>query len=60
MVRISLAPTRVIADELARFEPDVVHVASPFVVGGSALAAAEELSVPVVAVYKTNMAQYPS
>ena len=43
---------------LADFAPDVVHVASPFVLGASALAAAARLHLPTVAVYQTDMPSY--
>ena len=43
---------------LAGFEPDVVHVASPFVLGASALSAARRLGLPTVAVYQTDMPSY--
>jgi len=40
---------------LRRFEPDVVHLASPFVVGAAGLRAALRLGVPTVAVYQTDV-----
>jgi phosphatidylinositol alpha 1,6-mannosyltransferase len=40
------------------FAPDVVHVASPFVLGARGLAAARRLGLPTVAVYQTDMAAY--
>ncbi|SDP31063.1 phosphatidylinositol alpha 1,6-mannosyltransferase [Pedococcus dokdonensis] len=43
---------------LADFRPDVVHVASPFVLGASALSAADRLDLPTVAVYQTDMPSY--
>ena len=43
---------------LADFAPDVVHVASPFVLGASALSAAARLDLPTVAVYQTDMPSY--
>lgn len=43
---------------LAAFRPDVVHVASPFVLGAGALAAAGRLGVPSVAVFQTDVARY--
>ena len=51
-------PTGEVEDVLAAFGPDVVHVASPFVVGARGLAAAARLGVPAVAVYQTDMASY--
>lgn len=43
---------------LRDFAPDVVHVASPFVLGASALSAADRLGLPTVAVYQTDMPSY--
>ncbi|WP_457252607.1 glycosyltransferase family 4 protein [Pedococcus sp. P5_B7] len=43
---------------LRGFAPDVVHVASPFVLGASALSAADRLGFPTVAVYQTDMPSY--
>lgn len=43
---------------LHRFAPDVVHVASPFVLGVRGLTAARALGLPSVAVYQTDMPSY--
>jgi len=43
---------------LGNFRPDVVHVASPFVLGARGLAAARRLELPTVAVFQTDMAAY--
>lgn len=43
---------------IAAFEPDLVHVASPFILGGQAIAAAERLGIPAVAVYQTELSGY--
>ncbi|MGL4174453.1 MAG: glycosyltransferase, partial [Dermatophilaceae bacterium] len=51
-------PTRAMRTALASFGPDVVHVASPFVVGARALHDAVALGVPAVAVYQTDMPSY--
>jgi phosphatidylinositol alpha 1,6-mannosyltransferase len=51
-------PSREIADVLRGFRPDVVHVASPFVLGAQALATAARLRLPTVAVYQTDMPSY--
>ncbi|MCT9933481.1 glycosyltransferase [Planotetraspora sp. A-T 1434] len=44
-------PSREIRCVLEEFEPDVVHLASPTVVGASGMTAAARLGVPAVAVY---------
>ncbi|WP_268982618.1 glycosyltransferase [Streptomyces sp. HF10] len=38
--------------------PDVVHLASPFVLGARGMAAAARLGLPAVAVYQTDLAGY--
>src|SRR5437764_12682029 len=48
-------PTRTVLTAMASFGPDVVHLASPFVVGARGLAAARRLRVPSIAVYQTDI-----
>ncbi len=43
---------------LADFRPDVVHLASPIVVGAAGLRSAIRLGVPTVAVYQTDVAGF--
>ncbi|MEY9853631.1 phosphatidylinositol alpha 1,6-mannosyltransferase [Leifsonia sp. EB41] len=43
---------------LARFEPDVLHAASPFFLGAQAIAAANRVGVPSVAIYQTDVAGF--
>ncbi|MCK8613362.1 glycosyltransferase family 4 protein [Gordonia sp. C13] len=45
---------------LRDFAPDVVHLASPFVVGAAGAAAARALGVPTVAVFQTDVAGFAS
>lgn len=54
---IGLPSPRVHA-ELAGFAPEVVHLASPFVLGAAGLRAARRLGVPTVAVYQTDVAGF--
>lgn len=51
-------PTAEMERLLTSFAPDVVHVASPFVLGAAALAAASRRGLPTVAVYQTDMPGY--
>jgi phosphatidylinositol alpha 1,6-mannosyltransferase len=51
-------PTRRLLSGLQDFKPDVVHLASPFVVGARGLAAARKLGVPTVAVFQTDVAGF--
>lgn len=43
---------------LTEINPDVVHLASPFVLGWRAIVAAERLGLPSVAVYQTEVPTY--
>ncbi|MFC7618008.1 glycosyltransferase family 4 protein [Actinokineospora soli] len=51
-------PSPRVHTELAGFAPDVVHLASPFVLGAAGLRAARRLGVPTVAVYQTDVAGF--
>lgn len=44
--------------EIRDFQPDVVHLASPFVLGGAGVFAARALHIPCVAVYQTDVPGY--
>jgi phosphatidylinositol alpha 1,6-mannosyltransferase len=57
-VRVAFAGARRLAGVLADFGPDVVHLASPFVLGWQGVLAAERLGVPSVAVYQTDVPAY--
>ena len=51
-------PSYEIETVLHRFRPDVMHVASPFVLGVRGLVAARALGIPSVAIYQTDMPSY--
>ncbi|MBB4962811.1 glycosyltransferase family 4 protein [Saccharothrix violaceirubra] len=51
-------PTRRVLTALEMWRPDVVHLASPFIVGAKGLSAARRLGVPTVAVYQTDVAGF--
>ncbi len=51
-------PVPALQQTLAGFAPDVVHAASPFVLGAAGLAAARRLGVPTVAVFQTDVAGF--
>ena len=57
-VRVTFASANRLAGVIREFEPDVMHLASPFVLGWQGLAAAEQLGVPTVAVYQTDIPAY--
>lgn len=48
-------PDSAIRKAIAEFRPDVVHLASPIVLGRSGLKVAEKLGIPTVAVYQTDV-----
>jgi phosphatidylinositol alpha 1,6-mannosyltransferase len=51
-------PTPTLQRTLAGFAPDVVHVASPFVLGAAGLAVARRLGLCTVAIYQTDVAGF--
>ncbi|MGW1954954.1 glycosyltransferase family 4 protein [Streptomyces sp. NPDC001920] len=56
-VRVAL-PSRRLAATVTEHRADIVHLASPFVLGVRGMAAAARLGVPAVAVYQTDLAAY--
>ncbi|MCS0604457.1 glycosyltransferase family 1 protein [Streptomyces sp. LP11] len=56
-VRVAL-PSRRLAAALTEHRADLVHLASPFVLGVRGMAAAARLGLPAVAVYQTDLAGY--
>ncbi|GAA3782546.1 glycosyltransferase family 1 protein [Streptomyces coacervatus] len=56
-VRVAL-PSRRLAAAVAEHRADIVHLASPFVLGVRGMAVAARLGVPAVAVYQTDLAGY--
>ena len=44
--------------ELDEFQPDVIHVAAPFMIGAQAIAWGSKNNIPVVAVYQTDLSGY--
>ncbi|MBZ5733187.1 glycosyltransferase family 1 protein [Nocardioides sp. TRM66260-LWL] len=53
--RIGLETRRRLRATMIGFAPDVVHVASPATLGHQAVRAAEELGIPTVAIYQTDL-----
>lgn len=51
-------PSPQVAALLERFKPDVLHAASPFMLGGQAIGEAGRMGIPSVAVYQTDVAGY--
>ena len=57
-VRVSASPQWSIERTLAEFDPDVVHLAAPFVIGYKGALAAASLGTPSVAIYQTDVPSY--
>lgn len=51
-------PNRRVAAALTKFKPDIVHLASPFVLGGAGALTAKALGIPAVAIYQTDVAGF--
>jgi len=57
-VRVIVATVTRLEGILRSYQPDVVHLASPFILGWQALQAAERLGIPTVAIYQTDIPGY--
>ncbi len=57
-VRVAAGFVTRIRHLLAEIRPDVVHVASPFVLGWRAIQASEALGIPTVSIYQTEVPTY--
>lgn len=51
-------PMPAVTQALRHFNPDIIHLASPFVLGGAGAFAARQLRVPAIAVYQTDVAGF--
>lgn len=57
-VRVAAGFVARIRHILGSIQPDVVHVASPFVLGWRAIQAADALGIPTVSIYQTEVPTY--
>lgn len=57
-VRVALGGVNRVKRILAGYAPDVIHLASPFVLGWRAAQAAAHLGIPTVAIYQTEVPSY--
>src|SRR5699024_4677250 len=57
-VRIATTSASALRRRIDEFRPDVVHLASPMILGGRAAVAAQRADVPTVAVYQTDVPGY--
>ena len=53
-------PNRIVKKYMTEFDPDIVHVVNPAVVGYSGVNYAKNLDMPLIASYHTNIPQYMS
>ncbi len=51
-------PSPLVQKLLGDFRPDIVHAASPFLLGAQAIAAARRAGIPSVAIFQTDVAGY--
>jgi len=51
-------PNATVTDALRDFAPDIIHLASPFVLGAAGAYAARQLRIPAVALYQTDVAGF--
>lgn len=51
-------PTRAVDEALREFKPDIIHLASPFVLGAAGAFSARQLRIPAVALYQTDVAGF--
>lgn len=57
-VRIATTSALALRRRIDEFQPDVIHLASPMILGGRAVVAAQKAGVPTVAVYQTDIPGY--
>jgi phosphatidylinositol alpha 1,6-mannosyltransferase len=57
-IRVAMGGVYRVKRILADYAPDVVHLASPFVLGWRAAQAAHQLGIPTVAIYQTEVPGY--
>lgn len=57
-VRVAMGGVYRVKRILAGYAPDIVHLASPFVLGWRAVQAAHQLGIPTVAIYQTEVPSY--
>lgn len=56
----ALLPSPGLERRLARFRPDIIHVAEPMLLGAMGVVWAQRLGVPLISSYHTNLAAYCS
>ena len=56
----ALLPSPGLDRRLARFRPDIIHVAEPMLLGAMGIVWAQRLGIPLISSYHTNLAAYCS
>ena len=51
-------PSRRLETAITRFNPDLVQLASPFILGGAAARIAKKMAIPCLSVYQTDLAGF--
>ena len=57
-INVAIPPVTRLQEILSGFQPDVVHVAAPFLLGYQGIVAAAKLSIPSVVIYQTDIPNY--
>jgi len=57
-VRVAATSAMALRRRIDEFEPDIIHLASPTILGGRAVIAAQKAAVPTVGVYQTDIPGY--
>lgn len=57
-MRVATALTSTVAKAIRSFNPDVVHLAAPILLGWQAVTVCQQLNIPTVAVYQTDVPDY--
>jgi phosphatidylinositol alpha 1,6-mannosyltransferase len=55
---LALPPKVMLTDTFTKFRPDVIHLASPFMLGNQAAKVAQKLGIPIVAVFQTDISGF--
>ncbi len=57
-VKLVTSPTYQISQVLAEYRPDIIHLASPFILGYKTALAGADLEIPMIAIYQTEVPSY--